>query len=670
LLSSVHGRDRRAQRKIGRRDLQAAVKYGVKKPSRWGGWMYTFANIVYITDKTSRREITSYVLPILIDKVPVSQEQHQLHHELTRLLDAQRHRCTSHTAVLVVDQSGSMRGCDVADFRTRSDAVFGTVALDLLGNLIDLGDVGADVLTLIEMRDTSQIVFNREAVTNVLFNKMLKKQREATPSSHGNYEPALDLCSRALADDMENGSCALLVLFLSDGKPSDRLQEGFTREDLHETLCNQVTVLARTFGQRLTFGTIAFGSLGSDFTLLDDMARAANKGGSKGIFQQPQLSGESLSEAVGSLGSKLSTTRTELSMLANPSGRARVVRSVEREVPSLPLPHSLEKSEPVISDAAGWDIHDSIEVHKAIWNAEKVGDSQSQRFEAIPRPICGIAVRSKSFGEGAERIVFQLREIVRSGDSSYMPHGPHLVGKESRFIESDERKIRFHETFCATQLRARSVTSSFLAQLLFENALFSSYLPLSLPNLTAFGVPSERGILAEKMLDQSRYKKWNGNNGFVHGAQKKAAEAADLADLMDQLRSKDEPLGALVEGDEESESSDEEEEEDEVNDSLPESKQPGAGVSYVVTKEMYPQSFSHFTYRRSKRKLLVCDLQGARPNTNPHYHQPPLFEMTDPVIHYVSSRGRRKVHGRTDHGRKGIHAFFKSHKCNGVVSTL
>jgi len=43
-----------------------------------------------------------------------------------------------------------------------------------------------------------------------------------------------------------------------------------------------------------------------------------------------------------------------------------------------------------------------------------------------------------------------------------------------------------------------------------------------------------------------------------------------------------------------------------------------------------PQAFSHFTYRYTKRKLLVCDLQGVLSGTSP------LLELTDPVIHFRS----------------------------------
>ncbi len=68
-----------------------------------------------------------------------------------------------------------MRTCDVQDFKTRSDAGFASIALDLLGNQIDVnGSALTDAVSLIEMRDAATTVIEREPMTNVLFNKMLK----------------------------------------------------------------------------------------------------------------------------------------------------------------------------------------------------------------------------------------------------------------------------------------------------------------------------------------------------------------------------------------------------------------------------------------------------------------------------------------------------------------
>ena len=65
LVSHLHGRMRRAERGIDRTELKRAVKYGKRShanPGRNGQprWKYVHNDIVYITDETSRHEITSW----------------------------------------------------------------------------------------------------------------------------------------------------------------------------------------------------------------------------------------------------------------------------------------------------------------------------------------------------------------------------------------------------------------------------------------------------------------------------------------------------------------------------------------------------------------------------------------------------------------------------------
>ncbi len=49
---------------------------------------------------------------------------------------------------------------------------------------------------------------------------------------------------------------------------------------------------------------------------------------------------------------------------------------------------------------------------------------------------------------------------------------------------------------------------------------------------------------------------------------------------------------------------------------------------------------------------------------------PPLFELTDPVIHYSSGSGRRQVFGRSDRGKKGMQDFFKTHQCSELCRAV
>jgi hypothetical protein len=138
--SCAHGRERRQQRGIQKRDLQAAVKHGRKeltygRGGRRGGelrWKYSYQNIVYITDATSSQEITSWRLdqcievypePITIDRVSITAGMRQQHNLAAARIAVSPEAMTSHT-VLVVDQSGSMRAHDMADSASRSDAVW------------------------------------------------------------------------------------------------------------------------------------------------------------------------------------------------------------------------------------------------------------------------------------------------------------------------------------------------------------------------------------------------------------------------------------------------------------------------------------------------------------------------------------------------------------------
>ena len=94
---------------------------------------------------------------------------------------------------------------------------------------------------------------------------------------------------------------------------------------------------------------------------------------------------------------------------------------------------------------------------------------------------------------------------------------------------------------------------------------------------------------------------------------------------------------------------------------------PPIGAQTQETKDEHvPQAFTHFTYRHSKRRLMVCDLQGVlHVSVMPH-----LFEFTDPCIHYRSTRGRQMVFGRTDRGKKGMQQFFQTHTCNPLCKIL
>lgn len=120
--SSLHGRERREQRDIGKRDLQSAVRYGKQEVtfSRNGErrWKYTFGDVVYITDVTSSLEVTSWALELPLASYELPDILLQKYNEAIRRINANPSMIRSHT-VLIVDMSASMNKSDMNGHRTR-----------------------------------------------------------------------------------------------------------------------------------------------------------------------------------------------------------------------------------------------------------------------------------------------------------------------------------------------------------------------------------------------------------------------------------------------------------------------------------------------------------------------------------------------------------------------
>jgi hypothetical protein len=84
--------------------------------------------------------------------------------------------CATHT-IVVVDQSGSMKKCDVPGFRTRSNATYGTLALDCIAPQLHVGPgCGYDFVSVVEFNVTSIPVLQREPLDWLMFNALLDRQ--------------------------------------------------------------------------------------------------------------------------------------------------------------------------------------------------------------------------------------------------------------------------------------------------------------------------------------------------------------------------------------------------------------------------------------------------------------------------------------------------------------
>lgn len=71
------------------------------------------------------------------------------------------------------------------------------------------------------------------------------------------------------------------------------------------------------------------------------------------------------------------------------------------------------------------------------------------------------------------------------------------------------------------------------------------------------------------------------------------------------------------------------------------------------------QAFSHYTWVKSGKELVICDLQGMKFRSK--------VVLTDPAIHYCNNI---LFYGSTNLGPRGIERFFQLHTCNEICEEM
>ena len=546
VLSSAHGRKRREERDITKRDLKAAVKYGKKEPATMGRgtdrWKYTFAGVVYITDSESKVEITSWPEDVCGFDVPLIRITDAMAAEHDTAVADLRNQgsWTSHT-VIVVDQSGSMRRADVEGEATRAEAVWLTLAFTCVGDELRSGNrTASDVISIIGMRNTGELLVDCEPMDWLLYNKIVGFLRNERPSGDGMYADSIELAEACLLRNTR-GNCALALFFLSDGKPSDERERwNLTSEqrawqvdcgvgrthaeevrDRDNKLGSRIGKLASRFGRRLTVGTIGFADPSENFSALKILTAECAAYDCQASFHAPALTAHSLKQVLTSLSSTLTATKTEMTAVGGSS--QRTVRNVLRESKTGVV-------DDMYANEDNWWIYDgqagNSVVARMTWDSKKAyatrGKHPWRRHRMyLHENADGVAMRNKIFGEGAERMVSKFREF----NFRWEFVGPWMVAKESRFAEETGGHIHdhrlFHSTFCKTQQKADRIAQEFNLRLTTIPGVNSSTPRIRFLDCHVYILHDEGegrvGVLVEKMLDVSRYKKWNTNNGGVDG---------------------------------------------------------------------------------------------------------------------------------------------------------
>ncbi len=121
-------------------------------------------------------------------------------------------------------------------------------------------------------------------------------------------------------------------------------------------------------------------------------------------------------------------------------------------------------------------------------------------------------------GEGAERVVIQFSNLRLVGDGYHITDRIALVAKETRFIDDELLKYEFHTKFCRTQMKASDLAKKFNEKIVMISKELPKIVFLDCKVYVWYveELKGDKGVLVEKMLDQSKYKKWNSNDGYVN----------------------------------------------------------------------------------------------------------------------------------------------------------
>jgi hypothetical protein len=662
-VETQHGRDRRKQRGIDKKDLQAALKYGTQTEVKWGKSQIAnkhqirllYKDIVYIVDKKTKKEITCWAKSTQLQPIVITPDLQRKHDHVKRLMreSAKETSWWQSNTVLVVDTSGSMREADVWGCRSRLHAAWFAVALDFVAHRIESGVAGPmDIVSVVTLSEAPVIIIQEEPCTWQLYNKLVRiytKGWTNPAEGHGPYIPALKKVKKLLGRSHSSG-CPLAVSLLSDGRPSDCIA-GLSYEQAMQSIADEAGKLARLYGRRLTFATIGIGEA-SDFGMLEKIAEIVNDFGARGLFQRPSMTSSDLGNAFTTVSTSLTSTQKEQTDLD--TLKQHRVRSVQQE--------SRTKAAIAISAVSKEDFH--------IYNVSECVERQSYREYLEGRKRYHIfehagyqhsdaqyvAFARGPFGEGAERFAYRFYEVAADGSTIL---GKPLVAKESRFIDNKEmiadgesQRQQFVRTFCKTQQLALRLAEEFNQKLdetrrVHKNTPRIRFLDCSIYVLSDAQLGKHSVLVEERLFGE--WEKWNCNNGFVAGMKEAPKYDGEAMRKAVSKLAESSNLDLIAEEDSDGDSTDDSESDVEGEQNIVE--------QIIFTPFDVAQAFSHFSYWATGRKRLVCDLQGVY---DPELNQ---LQLSDPVIHYYNHRDadRTNVHGRTDRGRNGMAMFFDSH---------
>jgi hypothetical protein len=417
-----------------------------------------------------------------------------------------------------------MRTSDMWGTRTRLGAVWVSVALDFIAHRLESGEGRqTDVVSVITLGPEVRTLICEAPCTWVLYNMIAAIYTDKTilPYGHGPFLPSLEKAESLLTRN-SNASCALALIFLSDGAPSDAyIGKGYSVDECKHRIATKVENLAKQFGRRLAFTAIGIGDR-KDFETLEQMVNAALDYGVTAELRLPSMASASLGEAFTSVATTLTTTKREMTDAVTLTQRK--VRNVSRESRK----KAMQKIS-VVSKDDFW-IYGQDNVKRAVYKEGFEGREKKNEWHptSLEHPNAKfVAFCKEPFGEGAERFAYRFFELATDAKTIV---GLPLVAKESRLVlelESqkdtcnEKARNKFARMFCSTQQLARRLATEFNNKLNEIQRVHPNTPRVSFQDCSVYQLKDNKlgilCVLVESKLDDSQWHKWNSNNGFVEG---------------------------------------------------------------------------------------------------------------------------------------------------------
>ena len=513
VVSDAHCKLRQEQRRISSVDLETAKRHGTKSVSITPNgpnkgverFKYEYKGVTFITDKLDGRKITCWAEGLSFHALPIQKERMKDLEDVRKFLRLHPVNITTHT-IFVVDQSGSMKLSDVPGARSRHVAVFSAILIDYLleSMMKPEANGGHDVITIMDMRDSTDVVLDREPVDELTYNKVVQLMQTRLPGGQGNYIPAFQRLHQVLCPPPRRWRYSIRssksappsqsipqtsVVFLTDGRPSDKkcrdadgeLWRLPQAEWVLSKVKQNVLQIASHLGSKSSFTFISFGA-GSSRTrnhdFLVELSNAANNGGCK---EAQAVDSETSTERLGSILTTVSATTTAhcTSLTTGQALERKRLLSIDQKVPLVKQVELLNaRRGPSLLD---FDVLSSSNHFLQRVELKKVKGERHRQAVAtsfLSARADGLAIFKRPFADGGERFAFLAREVIGSSFPSTCRFvGDWLVAKQTRRHLNNPRS--FHVMYLKLQQAAGRLARKFNQRL----EILNRGMRLGLPSL-------------------------------------------------------------------------------------------------------------------------------------------------------------------------------------------